>query len=212
MIRQLQVNNLTAERNERCLFSGLSFTLQAGEVLQVMGANGAGKTTLLRMVSGLLPVVDGEVTWQGKRIDREPEAYFSELIYIGHQMGVKGGLTPHENLQFAAQLAGLSLPEHARGDAMQQALDLVGLQGLAHTETHALSMGQQRRVGLARLALLPGRLWILDEPLAALDTAGIAIVERLIVQHLDQTGMVLMTSHQQLHLDGMSPRLLVLDA
>jgi heme exporter protein A len=204
----LEAHYLTAERNERCLFTDLNFTLNSGEILQVVGANGAGKTTLLRIISGLLPAVEGEVSWCGKRIEHCRETYFSDLIYIGHQTGAKGGLTPRENLRFAGQLAGQALDM----SAIDVALDTVGLRGMEDTETHMLSAGQQRRVSLARLALISARLWILDEPLAALDTSGVEIVERLISRHLGQQGMLLMTSHQPLHFDtSSSPRLLVLD-
>jgi heme exporter protein A len=208
----LKAQNLTAERNERCLFSGLDFTLNPGEVLQVVGANGAGKTTLLRMMAGLLLPTEGQVLWQDEPIQSNSETYFSELIYIGHQAGVKAGLTPFENIAFAARLAGASLEGFNAAGAIKLALGSVGLQELEHTETHALSMGQQRRVGLARLALLSARLWILDEPLAALDRTGITIVENLIAQHVRQEGMVLMTSHQPLHLEGVSLSILDLNA
>ncbi|MFU8798196.1 MAG: cytochrome c biogenesis heme-transporting ATPase CcmA [Gammaproteobacteria bacterium] len=193
----LKVFDLTAERNERSLFSGLNFTLNPGEVLQVTGSNGAGKTTLLRMISGLLPLSSGKVAYEG-----------NGLLYIGHALSLKGRLTPYENLQFSIKLAGclskLSL-------SVEEALRAVGLEGFETVETHTLSMGQQRRVNLARLLLIPANLWILDEPLAALDKQGIQLVESLILAHIAQAGMIVLTSHQLLSLENIVFKNLILN-
>ncbi len=180
-----EVKNLSAERNHRLLFKDLSFTLRAGECLQILGENGAGKTTLLRTLSGLMPILEGSIHWK------------DDLIYIGHQNSVKAHLTPRENLKFMMALTGF-----CTSISIEQALETMDLQSLAHVPTHTLSAGQQRRLGLARLLFNSARLWILDEPLTALDQKGIQLIEQLLKTHLKQQGLLILTSHQPLKIDG----------
>jgi heme exporter protein A len=188
----LEVINLACARGDRNLFEGLNFALRPGELLHILGANGSGKTTLLRTLCGLTRPADGVIRWQGSTIRELGDDYRAELAYVGHTNALQGELTPAENLRAAAGL-GAAASEHD----IERALERFNLSALRSFPAKVLSQGQKRRLGLARLALLRRRLWIMDEPFAALDTHSIALVTELLAGHLAQGGLVALTSHQE---------------
>lgn len=189
----LEAKSLSCVRDERILFSELSFTVKPGEIIQVEGPNGAGKTSLLRILAGLAQPESGEVCWRGQNTLRHRENYHQDLLFLGHQPGIKTMLTPFENLQFYQAVR--AAPDR---QAIWRALEQVGLVGYEDLPVAQLSAGQQRRVALARLWLSECPLWILDEPLTAIDKQGVAELISLFEQHAQQGGMVLLTTHQDL--------------
>jgi heme exporter protein A len=202
----LQAADLACERGGRVLFRELSFALKGGELLRIAGANGSGKTSLLRILCGLLMPAAGEVRWQGDAIQDLREEYSKQLVYLGHAPAVKDELTPAENLSVACTLAGISVDaEQVRG-----ALARFGLPA-KQALVKKLSQGQRRRAALARLALSASvPLWLLDEPLAALDAAAARLTESLIDEHVAGGGMVVYTTHQEAAIDARA-RLITLD-
>jgi len=194
----LEVSNLTAIRDERVLFEGLSFSIRSGELVQIEGRNGTGKTTLLRIVTGLADRDEGEIFWNDTSIEDDRDSYHSELLFLGHQTGVKRELTAFENLQFY-QTVHSSKVTH---DEIYQALTQVGLAGREDVPVAKLSAGQQRRVALARLWLSSHKLWILDEPLTAIDKQGVKVLESLFLQHAEKGGIVVLTTHQDMFSDN----------
>ena len=183
----LQVAQLACERDERCLFSGLQFSVRAGEIWHIKGPNGSGKTSLLRQLAGLLPVDKGDISFPTEK----------SLLYIGHKLALKEQLTANENL---AWLTALSTPSTEQ--QRYSALAKVGLRGFEETLVAHLSAGQKRRVALARLHLQTAPLWLLDEPLTAMDQEGIKDQQGWFSEHLEKGGAMVFTSHQDLTLDG----------
>ena len=118
--------------------------------------------------------------------------YLSELAYLGHNLGFKPDLTATENLRFGAALFGLDSSE----ESIDQTLLDMGLSEQKELPLRVLSAGQKQRLAMARISLSRAHLWILDEPFTALDGRGIATVVRLIEQHLQKEGLVVLTSHQ----------------
>lgn len=198
----LEADNLECVRGERRLFSGLSFKLEAGEIIYLQGRNGAGKTSLLRLLIGLLPPEHGEIRWHGKSIGKQGEDYRAALCYLGHHNAIKEELTPLENLLLAARLSATPLSEDDAIDALEQ----VGLAGREDLACKYLSQGQKRRVALARLVIDRRPLWILDEPFVALDVAAVEWLAGIIAGHLQRGGMAIMTTHQLVTLPGASVR------
>lgn len=190
----LRVRQLSCERDGRVLFAGLDFDLGPGQALQIEGANGAGKTTLLRTLIGSATDHRGDISWNGRAFPAGLQELRSHLLYIGHGAGVRRGLTPLENLAWYGA---------SRDDAMR-ALEQVDLFGFEDSLCQQLSAGQNRRVALARL-FLPAAppLWILDEPLAALDVAGVSGLQGQMACHLSRGGSILFTSHQPVALAGL---------
>lgn len=189
----LQANKLFCERERRVLFSDLDLSLNAGEVLQVEGANGSGKTTLLRILTGISDAYEGEVHWCGQAIRNCRSEYQMNMHYLGHAAGIKAALTAEENLRWYAALSGEKADQR-----IWEVLAKVGLRGYEDTPCYTLSAGQQRRVNLARLYLLPKKLWVLDEPFTAIDKAGVAAIEQLMSDQAEKGGAVIVTTHQDL--------------
>ncbi len=186
----LETTALACERGGLRLFADLSFSLAPGGLLRVRGANGSGKTTLLRTLAGLTRPAAGAVHWRGGVID---DGYRREMLFLGHAPAVKDELTVSENLNFASRISGLEFSAAKCKDALER----LGVARLAELPARYLSQGQRKRAALARLALSASiPLWLLDEPLAALDSAGIGQVSALCAAHLASGGMLVLTSHQ----------------
>ena len=194
----LEVSNLECVRGDRRLFKDVSFALRAGELLQIHGPNGSGKTSLLRMLCGLVLPAEGKISWQGFGIGDLREEYAQAVTYIGHLPAVKDELSALENLSIASELSGIHLSQ----DQVFSALRRMGLGGRELLPAKVLSQGQRRRVALARLLVSGATLWILDEPLTALDVAAVKLMQSLIEAHLHKGGMVILTTHQDIEIPG----------
>ena len=103
-------------------------------------------------------------------------------------------MTAIENLRVSSALTGVEIDAKKAHEALQH----MGLGGRELLPAKVLSQGQRRRVALARLLVCGTALWILDEPLAALDAAAVKLVQNLLERHLEQGGMVVMTTHQEI--------------
>ena len=189
----LEGQELACWRGERAVFAGLSFTLAPGGALLLTGANGAGKSSLLRLLAGLIPVAEGRLLWDGQDALADRVTHAARLRYLSHADALKPSLTARENLDFYARLWG--------GEA-GPALDALGLGELAELPARVLSSGQKRRLALARLALAPAAIWLLDEPTVGLDAASVARLGALLARHRDAGGMVLAATHLPLPLPG----------
>ena len=190
MENKLEAVGLYCERDDRHLFRDLSFAVAPGEWVQIAGGNGAGKTTLLRMLTGIIRPDRGEVRWQTQPLSRSRERLHTDLLWIGHQPGIKTSLTALQNLAFF----------HPDSTVSQRlaALGQVGLAGFEEVPVVTLSAGQQRNVAMARLWLTCAALWILDEPFTAIDVVGVARLTHRMAQHVTAGGQIVMTTHQPL--------------
>ncbi|MEZ5584678.1 MAG: cytochrome c biogenesis heme-transporting ATPase CcmA [Candidatus Competibacteraceae bacterium] len=182
-------------RDGRALFEALTVRIEAGQLLQIEGVNGAGNQLVANCALGR---ATGEPYWRGHDIRSCRPDFHRELLYIGHNPGVKPELTPLENLRFFGALTGHSCTE----PALETVLEQIGLYGYEHTKVAMLSAGQRRRVGLARLWLNDAPLWILDEPFTAIDRDGITNLEARLSSHVQAGGLAVITSHQTLRLDN----------
>jgi len=192
-----EAQSLECVRDDRLLFNDLSFTVAESEVLQIEGPNGSGKTSLLRILCGLRLAEAGKVLWRGESILSNREDYYANMVYIGHLPCVKGDLTVIENIRSLLDTRSLSL-----GDIeIEAALDKVGLASYEDVPGKALSSGQRRRILLAFVELSQAKLWILDEPLTALDVQGVSLMESMIMEHKQSGGSVVFTTHHGMQLD-----------
>ncbi|HEY1779202.1 MAG TPA: heme ABC exporter ATP-binding protein CcmA [Roseiarcus sp.] len=192
---RLRVWDLTVERGGRPLIAGLSFEAGEGSALIVTGPNGAGKTSLLRALAGFLPIEAGGFALDGGDAER---TVGEQAHYLGHADGVKSALTAGENLAFAAAMLG--------GDASRAAqFAALAALGLAHVidfPARLLSAGQKRRAALARLLVARRPLWLLDEPMNALDAAAQSALAAIMRAHLEDGGILVAAAHGPLGLDG----------
>ena len=202
----LEVSNLACVRGDHRLFEGLNFQLAEGELLQVQGVNGSGKTSLLRTLCGFMHPEEGEIRWRGQDVRALSEQYLSELVYLGHHNAIKDELNALENLRINAGIAGCEIDDAQALAALRR----MGLRGKERLPVKVLSQGQRRRVGLARLLVTSATLWVLDEPLTALDVGAVGLMQELIGEHLSKGGMVIFTTHQPLQVSGVQTRRLSL--
>lgn len=178
----LTISGLGLTRGDRELVKSFDLTLASGEAVHLVGRNGAGKTTLLETLAGLRSAATGEV----RSVDS------GQLHWLGHRNGCNPALSARENLRF---WCGLNAVEPA---GVEAALKAVDLHRIAWRPLRTYSAGQQRRTALARLLLASRPLWLLDEPMSALDQRGLEIFAGMLLRHLDQGGGCLVTSHQAL--------------
>jgi heme exporter protein A len=198
----LEICNLACARGDHTLFTGLSFSLSEGELLRVEGENGSGKTSLLRTLCGFMAPAEGEIRWRGQNIGELEEEYYAEMVYLGHHNAIKDELNALENLRINAGLAGCPVDDKTAIAALRR----MGLRGRETLPVKVLSQGQRRRVALARLLVGRAALWILDEPLTALDVGAVGLMQELIAEQLARRGMVIYTTHQPLEVAGVKTR------
>ena len=178
---RIEAEKLACQRGDRMLFAGLSFQLEPGEALQVLGANGTGKSSLLRILAGLLPPVAGQLTCTGS------------LGLIDERTALDPQLPLGRALHFWQQLDG------PIGDAAAQ----MGLGTLLDVPVRYLSTGQKKRAAFARLIGQQAAVWLLDEPLNGLDARGAELACELVAQHCRNGGIAVIASHQMFALEGM---------
>lgn len=205
----LEARELACLKGHRWLLRDVALRVAPGEVLWIEGRNGSGKTTLLRMLGGLTPPDEGMIHWSGQPIREAGETYRRELLYLGHANALKDDLTIEENLRFAMRLTG-----RVAGDGEFDAvLARCGLDDRRGLPVRVLSQGQRRRVALSRLWFADSpKLWILDEPFAALDAESIQRLSDRLGSHLESGGMAVLTTHQEVPLPAGRVRRLRLDA
>ncbi len=192
MVASITAENLACRRGMRPVFADLNFRVQASECVSVQGPNGAGKTSLLRVIAGFIAPAAGTISLQSggsSIVDDEERGKF--IGWLGHQDALKPQLTTRENLAFYSHL-------YANGDGVDAALDCVSLNRQRDLPGQYLSAGQKKRLALARLLVSRRPVWLMDEPLSALDTSGRALVATLISAHVSNGGIVLAATHEPL--------------
>lgn len=202
----LESRNLECIRDDRVLFSQLNFKVDPHQALILEGDNGCGKTSLLRILCGIRLPDQGQVVWADEPIQQSISDYYEQMVYVGHLDGVKRDLSVAENLQMGTALGRCS--ELTIEDALQQ----VRLPGYEDARVRVLSAGQRRRIALASLLLRQCTLWILDEPFTALDRTSRKIFETLMTKHLQQGGMIVLTSHHPVNLSDSAVQTINLSA
>ena len=204
----LEALDLAAARGLARLFRGVSFRVESGRALAVTGANGTGKTTLLRILAGLTAASAGSVRLHGAPVKPFDPRLREAVVFGGHLPALKDELTAFENLEALAALGGARA---SRAD-IAEALDRVALTRRASLPARVLSQGQRRRIGIARLRVLRKPLWILDEPVTALDADGTALFTAMLADHLGTGGAAVVATHHSIGLPADRMTTLAIDA
>ena len=184
----LQSNFLELYRSDNLIFSNISFKLSKGQHLLISGANGTGKTSLLRVLCGLTMPTDGTVMWDELVTNNIDCAYQYHLAYLGHKNALISELTAKENLEY-------SLDRSRSVESANRILEAFDLNNYLDQYAEKLSNGQMRKVALSRILLSDKTLWVLDEPLANIDSQGTQFLLTEMQAHLERGGMLITTSN-----------------
>ncbi len=202
----LRFENVTFSHGERQLFGGLSFALEAGQILWIIGDNGIGKTSILKLALGLLKPESGKISYERGGASTTAR---SCVGYVSHKDAFEPLLTVRETLAFWRDVFETD-PETEQD--IDEILSQFGLSGQALQRTHSLSAGQKRRLALARMHIGNRAIWIMDEPKAAMDQTGQALIDSLLRAHVQRGGSALIASHYGPAAIGKNTRKLILEA
>ena len=179
----IEISELSCERDDRLLFKNLSMTLNSGQILRLRGPMVRVKRLCYEQIAGLFDIQTGTI-----RMNQSPlTECLEQILYIGHKPQVTKDLTVLDNLKF---LTG------SDDDHLKRALGDVGLRGYHDSLVKELSQGQGRRCALARLWCVEAPIWILDEPYTALDIEMVKTLDARITSHAAAGGICLFTTHQ----------------
>ena len=168
------------------LFHGLDLVVRGGEMVEVRGANASGKSTLLRCLAGLIRPGSGAVEVR------------REFAYLGHRSGLSDTLTVGENLRWLLSHCAGQLRGNEVESRIEEALARLEVGHVRGRAVALLSAGQRRRVALAGVLASPAQLWLLDEPLTALDDTGVALLTSELQRHLASGGGLVAATHRAL--------------
>jgi heme exporter protein A len=187
----LEVKNISCQKGYTLLFQNLEFYLKSGDIARVMGDNGSGKTSLLKILAGIHSSDTGTITLNNYAWCSDE--YKEHILYLGHNSLIAPQLSVQENITFLAQLSHITYTN----DMFDNALSSLGLKHYRDALCYTLSAGQKRKVILALLFMSKATLWLLDEPFTALDVKSVGLLEDAILQHCNNGGMCILTTHQQ---------------
>ena len=194
MLPNLKVENLSCVRSEKAIFKNLNFEVLPGQNIEIVGSNGSGKTTLLRTLLGFINKEEGIINWLDE--DNNFNEYRSfDCFYQGHQMGIKNLLTVFENLKLTHNAKGMSEKD------INKCLERVGLYKTNEMASD-LSVGQKKRISIARWLLKDFKIYFIDEPFTALDDPASDLIKE-IINELNQKGSsFVITGHRSSNINA----------
>ena len=187
----LLINNLSFFRDSNLIFENLNITLGNGQITQIKGKNGSGKTTFLKVILNILISKTGEVYWEGKNINKNIFNFYDQITFISDRSTSSRKLTVIDNINFWRGLSSSNISD----DDIFILLETFNLKKYIRTETMYLSAGEIKKLELLRLILEKRKIWILDEPYNHLDDLSIEILNQTFVDHTNNNGIILFTSH-----------------
>jgi len=199
----VRLRNAVVVQSHFPLLSGVDLDLEPGSLTLLTGPNGAGKTSLLRLLGGLVPLTSGEATVLGHDLSGGDARWLRRRVgWLGHEASFYQDLTVRQNLVFAARALERPL------EAINPALERVGLEARGDVTTRLLSAGQRRRVALAWLLIRRAELWLLDEPYASLDDEGRVFFDQLLADVQAAGATIVMSAHDPLRSLTLAPTLI----
>ncbi len=201
----VEVRGLRKVFKDKVAVSDLSFAVERGEIVGLLGANGAGKTTTIHMLLGLIKPEGGSISIFGKELMKNRVEVLSRMNFASAYQFLPYNLKVWENLFVFAEIYCISKPKQK----IEEVLDLFELTDLRNTSTGMLSSGEQTRLNLCKAFLNEPDLLLLDEPTASLDPDLADKVRKVIAHHQRETGMtVINTSHNMIDVHELCDRIL----
>jgi heme exporter protein A len=188
------------------VLAGIDLTVDAGELVVLLGANGAGKTTLLRVLATLLRPSGGTLRLFGEDASRHPPAARRRVGHVGHESACYPDLTGRENLRFYAELHGVPDPE----SRITELLRWAGLEEAARRAVRVYSRGMVQRLALARALLHGPELLLLDEPFSGLDPSASARLQSLLAELRRSGHAIVLSTHDVERVAAIATRVAIL--
>lgn len=188
----IEVSELTKIYGEIHAVDGVSFKVEAGEILGFLGPNGAGKTTTMRILTGFIPPTSGRAVVAGHDIQQNPIEVKKRIGYLPETPPLYTDLSVTSYLKFVAKIK--QIPKPARAERLDWAIEQCGLKDVAKRVIHNLSKGYKQRVGLAQAIIHQPEVLILDEPTVGLDPAQIREIRELI-RKLSENHTIILSTH-----------------
>mgnify|MGYP001160896906 FL=1 len=179
----LNLKGISVEKNDVCILEDINLEIKQGDFLNIYGSNGAGKTTLLKLLSGLTEPTAGDIKFNN-------DDFMDKVFILGHKNGIKLNLTVLENLQFISNNQDIK--------KIKSVIEKYELTSKMNTLAKYLSHGQQKRVALMKAMINDYDVWLLDEPYSGLDQAGEEILDNILLDHIKNSGVVVITNHKEI--------------
>ena len=200
----LSVSNISKSFDHRTILNNITFHVEVGETVIIMGNNGAGKSTLLRIIARIMACDKGEILFQNNDLLNGSPLVRQKLLYVGHASAMYTILSAIENLQLALTLRGTPV-EISR---IQDQLNYYGLTNQSNDPISIYSQGMLQRLKLAYASLASWKLLLIDEPFSGLDTEGIALVNKSLHRWKKLGKSMMIVLHNQSRAEELGDRIL----
>ena len=192
----IEVNNLSFARGNTLIFKDINFRIRPGELLVIQGANGVGKTTLLSNIVNFIDPLDGTITYNNLLVDNHIAS--RHFLYIGEANFAHDSLTLHQNIEYWLSIHNVKFNETIKNKSIKYFFEELNL----HKKFYQLSFGQKKKLQLLLLMLVNKPVWILDDPLNGLDDRTIINLNNLFEKKLENKGIIILSSHQNINLNN----------
>ncbi|WP_070120489.1 heme ABC exporter ATP-binding protein CcmA [Bacillus marinisedimentorum] len=203
----LEVNNMSKMLGDKLILRGLTFSVEQGESVALLGPNGTGKSTAFKCIAGLMKPTDGEVLVDGKTFGKDRIALARKIGYLGHESFLYGKLTPLENLMFYGKLYKMDRLKERAANVLKE----VGLHYFRDVPIHSFSRGMTQRLAIARVLLTDPDILLLDEPHTGLDQEAAAFLNEIVAEKRQNGKTIMLVTHDFEHAERICGRFLILN-
>ena len=189
----LLAQNITLHRSGKEIFKDINISLGDGKIIILKGKNGSGKTSLLKTILNILEPSSGSIYWKGKLIYKNINDYYNNLTYIADKTASLRQLTLYENIKIWRKI----FLSNVSYDQIKNILSILKLDNYLNQKINTLSLGETKKFELLRLIIENKKFWVLDEPFTNLDFESIKIIEQTFLDHVNNNGFIIFSSHQK---------------
>ena len=202
---KLEVKDLRKSFSENEVLHGISFSVESGKALGLLGRNGAGKTTTIRILMDVFKANSGEVLIDGKKFN--PRDY--QIGYLPEERGLYPKKKVTEQIVYLAQLRGADAKRAKESTKIW--LEKLGIEEYANRTLESLSKGNQQKVQLAQTLVCDPEIVILDEPFSGLDPVNSQILKDTVRELINQDKLVIFSSHQMSYVEEFCEEIAILN-
>jgi sodium transport system ATP-binding protein len=205
----LEIKGLSKQFKKVKAVDNISFTVNEGEIVGLLGENGAGKTTTLRMIATMLKPTDGTAKVNGYDLIKEAEKVRSQIgILFGGEVGLYDRLTARENIRYFADLNGMKDSESKQ--SIEKLMDMLEMKEYIDRRVGNFSRGMKQKVAIARSIVHNPRIMLFDEPTMGLDVSSAKIVQDFILSSKENNKGIIFSSHSMQEVEKLCQRVIII--